>query len=52
MRHKNASFIIFIILKLEDEVETGDFLFYFSVMAPADLIQVLLLDEAIDEALS
>ena len=52
MRHENAPFIILIILKLEYEIESGDFLFYFAVMAPADLIQVLILDETIHEALS
>ena len=52
MRHENAPFIVLIILKLEYEVEPGDFLFYFAVMAPADFIQVLILDETIHEALS
>lgn len=50
--HENAPFIVLIILKLEYEVEPGDFLFYFAVMAPADFIQVLILDETIHEALS
>lgn len=52
MRHENAPFIVLVILKLEYEVEPGNFLFYFAVMAPADLIQVLILDETIHEALS
>ena len=51
VRHEDASFIIFIVFKLEDEIEAGDFLFYLTIVAPANLIQVLILDKAINIAL-
>ena len=52
MRHKYASFIVFIILKFEYEIEARYLLFYFAVVTPANIVQVLVLNEAFNEALS
>ena len=52
MGHEDASFIIFLVFQFEDQIEAGNFLFYFAIVAPADLIQVLILDKAVDKTFS
>lgn len=38
MGQEDAAFILLLIFHLEDEIETGDLLFYVAVVAPSDLV--------------
>ena len=45
---EDAPFIFLLVFKLEDEVESGNFLFYLRVVTPADFVEILILDIAVD----
>jgi len=47
---EDTPFIFLLVFKLEDEVKSGNFLFYLRVVTPADFVEILILDITIDNA--
>ena len=52
VRHKDAPFVVLLILQFENEIETRDFFPNFAVVTPSNFINILILNISVDKALS
>ena len=52
MSQEDASFVLFLVFKLEDEIESRDFLLDLLIVAPSDFVEILSFDEACNDTLT